>query len=513
MSKCGRTAGPRRARLRAVVRCAALHVRTCRIHAKKRGGRETALLSSLAKQTTADHLKNGPRSPRRRAVRPHARAGVRPSARCPPPRAALPTELECFFTHARARRRQLTTYASIAGYVPASDVVPHSMIDLDMEEIVSAVGNNDITEAIRIYTSGGNGLCSAADVADTTIVQCTATTDVKGNSVKGSGAIRTIKGFATSGEAKMTKWTTYPVYKAYYNDFNYADTFITNAATHTNANGDDDQFRQQMIKKGAAYMAVWMYVLHEFEDAIADCTTGDVTANDDSVHAWDEGWAFYAGSAVGTDGADSGDLLYGLANSRCKNFGTCASGATGLANANSKALAAAIAGRDDITTAKCTGGVAQLKILTEQMTIPLIQGTLKYAWEADPAMTGSACAGQSGTFDASCSKAWAEGWTFAAAILPQLNACSAAAAKTVKDNLDASLAAPMKDGLAAVKAAIEACYPSMGITCDEVGEYQSSGVVFSGMAKCTDPVASSDSASAPALALGAAAAAAGALLL
>merc|ERR1719405_440962 len=202
------------------------------------------------------------------------------------------------------------------------------MIDLDMEEIVSAVGSNDITEAIRIYTSGGNGLCSAADVADTTIVQCTATTDVKGNSVKGSGAIRTIKGFATSGEAKMTKWTTYPVYKAYYNDFNYADTFITNAATHTNANGDDDQFRQQMIKKGAAYMAVWMYVLHEFEDAIAD----------------------------------------------------------------SKALAAAIAGRDDITTAKCTGGVAQLKILTEQMTIPLVQGTLKYAWEADPAMTGSACA-------------------------------------------------------------------------------------------------------------------------
>ena len=401
--------------------------------------------------------------------------------------------------------------------MPASDVVPHSKIDLDMEEIVSAVGNNDITEAIRIYTSGGGGKCSATDIQTTvTTDSCYghATTDSKGNSVKGSsGDVRTIKGFATSGEAKMTKWTTYPVYKAYYNDFNYADTFITNAATHTNANGDDSQFRQQMIKKGAAYMAVWMYVLHEFEDAIADCTTGDVTANDDSVHAWDEGWAFYAGSAVGTDGADSGDLLYGLANSRCKNFGTCASGATGLANANSKALAAAIAGRDDITTAKCTGGVAQLKILTEQMTIPLVQGTLKYAWEADPAMTGSACAGQSGTFDASCSKAWAEGWTFAAAILPQLNACSAAAAKTVKDNLDASLAAPMAGGLAAVKAAIEGCYPSMGITCPEVGEYQSSGVVFSGMAKCTDPVASSDSASAPALALGAAAAAAGALLL
>jgi len=423
------------------------------------------------------------------------------------------------FGRTLAQERQLTTYASIAGYVPASDVVPHSKIDLDMKEIVEAVGQGDtagLAEAIRVYKSGGGGKCSATDITTTvTTDSCYGhtTSDSKGNSVKGSGDVRTIQGFATAGEAKMTKWTTYPVYKAYYNDFNYADTFILAAETHTNANADDQEMREQMIKKGAAYMAVWMYVLHEFEDAIADCTAGDVTKNDDSVHAWDEGWAFYAGSQVGTDGADSGDLLYGLANSRCKNFGTCKDGATGNSNANIKALAAAIAGRDDITTAKCTGGTTQLKILTEQMTVPLIQGTLKYAWEADPAMTGSACAGQTAPFDASCSKAWAEGWTFAAAVLPQIDACSAAAAKTVKDNLDASLAAPMKDGLAAVKAAIEGCYPSMGITCPEVGEYQSSGVVFSGMAKCTDPVASSDSASAPALALGAAAAAAGALLL
>jgi hypothetical protein len=394
-----------------------------------------------------------------------------------------------------------TTYADIAGYTPASDVVAHSMIDLDMKEIVDAVGTNDITEAIRVYTSGGGGLCVQADVDDTAINQCTAVGDVKGNSVKGSGAIRTIKGFATAGEAKMTAWTTFPIYKAYYNDFNYADTFITAAATQTNANAVDDQFRQQMIKKGAAYMAVWQYVLHEFEDAIADCTAGDVTANDDSVHAWDEGWAFYAGSQTGTDGsADTGDLLYGLAASRASNFGT-----TGAYDANSLALAAANAGRDLITTAVCTGAVAELKTITEQMTIPLIQGTLKYAWESDPAQTGSACAGQTTSFDASCSKAWAEGWTFASAILPQL---SASAAAIVTTNLAASATAPMAGGLAAVKLAIESSYPAMGVTCDGVGEYQSSGVVFAGAEKCTDPVASSDAATAPALAFGAAAAAA-----
>ena len=435
---------------------------------------------------------------------------MRPSAR-------LPREQPSQFCQ---RRSAPTASPTIAGYKAGSWVTPHAKIDLDMKEIVDAVGLGTaagITEAINVYTNGGGGTCTQADVDDAAINQCTTVGAVKGNSVKGSGSIRHIKGFATSGEAKMTTWTTYPVYKAYYNDFNYADTFITNAATHTNANADDQEFREQMIKKGAAYMAVWMYVLHEFEDAIKDCTTGDITANDGEVHAWDEGWAFYAGSLTGENhpAADKGQLLYGLAQSRADNFGTTTND---VANANTVALAAATAGRDALQQAKCADVPAQLVILTQQMTVPLVQGTLKYAWEADPAQTGSACAGQTAPFDAGCSKAWAEGWTFASAILPQLDACDAAAAKTVKDALDGAAAAPMAGGLAAVKSAIEGCYTKMGITCDEVGEYQKSGVVFNGMCKCAGSVASkcpaeSDAAAAPALALGAAAAAAGALLL
>ena len=57
----------------------------------------------------------------------------------------------------------------------------------------------------------------------------------------------------------------------------YADTFVTAAA----ASGTmQDAMKAELVKKGVAYQANWMYVLHEFEDAIADCTTGDVTAND-----------------------------------------------------------------------------------------------------------------------------------------------------------------------------------------------------------------------------------------
>ena len=130
----------------------------------------------------------------------------------------------------------------------------------------------------------------------------------------------------------MSAETWWPVYSAYWNDDNYADTFVQDAYADASM---DDLMKAELIKKGVAYQSVWMYVIHEFEDAIADCTAGNIYDNDatseagDSPHAWDEGWAFYAGSLEGTDGAGSGQLLYQLAQKRCADFGTCADGTTG----------------------------------------------------------------------------------------------------------------------------------------------------------------------------------------
>ena len=84
------------------------------------------------------------------------------------------------------------------------------------------------------------------------------------------------------------------------------------------------------MKKGSAYMNVWMYAIREFEDAIDDCTSctsncNSFSINSGSVHAWDEGVAFYTGSLEGTadGGSSAGKLLYRLAEKRCANFGTC----------------------------------------------------------------------------------------------------------------------------------------------------------------------------------------------
>ncbi len=257
-----------------------------------------------------------------------------------------------------------TEYTLIAGYQPATDVEPYSKIDLDMEEFETAVGEyaanaNWIDDALSIYKNGGN-------------------------SVKDSGAYRTLEGFATSGEAKMMGWTTYPIYYAYWNDYNYADTFITKDYSAT----VKDNGRAELMKKGANYQAVWMYVLHKLEDTVAECYSGD----EDASNEWDEGWAIYSGSMVAATAADAarsstasqeGTLIWELAEKRGSDFGTLDS--TGPATVNVNLLAKFIMGRDLIIDAKCAEAESLVDPIRAQMTVPLVQGTLKYAYKADPA--------------------------------------------------------------------------------------------------------------------------------
>ena len=93
---------------------------------------------------------------------------------------------------------------------------------------------------------------------------------------------------------------------------------------------NDDNTRREAVKKGTAYMSVWMYVVREFEDAIDDCERACISCNYDSAHAWDEGVAFYTGSLEGEVGSSAlgdgfGKMVYALAEKRCINFKTCGS--------------------------------------------------------------------------------------------------------------------------------------------------------------------------------------------
>merc|ERR1712072_1473211 len=95
----------------------------------------------------------------------------------------------------------------------------------------------------------------------------------------------------------MASWPDYIVYKDYFKVEDYSNQRVLAGLDGTGiCAACDEAAKVQIAKKTSAYMNVWMYAIHEMEDAIADCQAGCIDCNDDPVHAWDEGWAFYAGS-------------------------------------------------------------------------------------------------------------------------------------------------------------------------------------------------------------------------
>merc|ERR1711985_115180 len=276
---------------------------------------------------------------------------------------------------------------------------------------------------------------------------------------------RTLRGFSTQAQAKMQNWGTYQIYKAYYNEFDYAHQYVLDALGYS-GNGDGtagtgifagqgDNGRTQGVKKGSAYMNGWMYVIHEIEDAISDCESsctnpGAQDCNADPVHAIDEAAAFYAGSLEGSGATgmpNAGKLIFRLAEKRCANV------------------------------------PALRESIISLMSIPLVQGSLRYAWKV---------AEEPGAGE----KEKAEGAVFSAAILPRVSACDTAKAKIISDNMKIDATNHMSAGFTAVKEAFEATYCCLGITCDDIGGLLKSSTVLgdykdcstsTGGAKCAAP--------------------------
>ena len=331
----------------------------------------------------------------------------------------------------------------------------HAKIDLDVEEIEAAADAYDFTEAMRVYASGGNSLTA-------------------------SGSTRTLKGFATAGDSEMTKTgnyeeTWFPIYKAYWTahptsystDGNYADGFITGAAA-AGPSVMKDAAAAELIKGGIKYQAVWMYALHKFEEAIGNCF--ETRAGTQLNSAWgmaelEAAWAYYVGSSLaGATHADAnsspGRMLFALARERAADFGTLRNYSTAkppyqYAEANSGAFGFLDGAREfSIGMCDCSdpindpwyGMECRLEGFRIQLTIPLVQGVLKYAWLADPANGASgdcngAASQDAATVSDDCARSWARGWASAAAVLPQVDNCDATATSGAK--LEAILKIPI----------------------------------------------------------------------
>ena len=375
----------------------------------------------------------------------------------------------------------------IAGYVPASNVLEHNKIDLDVQLIDAHLGGTDAAfetyqlsanNAWRVYKKGAS-------------------------SAKGDG-LRTLRGFskALPGEA------TYEEYFAYHNDSLYADAYVRGALwTYLGGHKGDDAdwvaasepdvfagmklspaMTDQFVVKGVQYQHAWIYATHELYSAVGKCEKGEVLPAQ-APHAWDEGWAFYTGSLQGTSGAGGGSgegqLSYQLADKRCADFGTCHAAAAqddSKSAVNGKLLALYRAGLEAVHDAsRCREAATYVEQIVAQMTVPLIQGAIKYAEKADPA-SGKATATDHG-------KAYAEFHAFTTAALPRVAQCDAAAGMALENALalpagadftpnppaDELQAALVPGGFAAVKAAFESVYECLGITCADVGAREAAG--------------------------------------
>lgn len=303
---------------------------------------------------------------------------------------------------------------------------------------------------------------------------------------------RTLQGFSTAVEGKMLSCSlgcpfddaTY--FADYYGQADYGDRWITAAfrqdkTDFDNGNADFSKWgyegRNEAIKKGSVYLNVFMYVIREFEDAIVDCKTKcnvNTNCNDGPVYAWDEGVAFYSGSKEGTDGSGSGVMLHALADKRCRNFKTC--GTNGESNSgtmsyiNHQLLRRFEQGKDYLMAGQCGNAKKSLKEIIQKMYVPLIQGSLRYAYKLDDEDGGN-------------EKQQGEAAVFTAAVLPRIHAADPEAAKILYDNMKVGTTGTK---FSDVKKAYESVYDELGITCKEVGGLANSdGQYYEGAEPCS----------------------------
>ena len=457
------------------------------------------------------------------------------------------------------------TYTYIAGYEPRSTVTEHAEIDLDVKDIMTHddwPSNNGgaykdcttITNACKwdtnMYPTLWDTACTHSGATVSTTDACKSPYGIYSagkNSLK-SSSVRSIKGFASSIGTKESGPTGAKV-AAKDNQFIGAmNTFWKSKGLNELTWGQDiieaafkgekvkdgsgsktkfdfgvvgRDFRKEVIQKGMIYLNIFPYVIWEMQDAINDCNAGSLADNTQSycsssdtycgqsVHAWDEAVAFFAGSLEsvtkgGVTGYSGGYLQYYLADKRCENFGTCTASYdtnpdeyAGESKVNEEIIALFQRGEDEISAAvditsttsaaaktKCDVPAKTMEEVATKMLVPFIQGTIRYLYKTQT--TSGRTAKQAG-----------ELFAFASTILPFIHAVDPAAAKMLYTHVWEMPADPADDvnTLADIKSAIEATYPKLGfgagigtIKCSDIGQLGSPTKQY--LSGCVDTVSS-----------------------
>merc|ERR1711935_853155 len=121
----------------------------------------------------------------------------------------------------------------------------------------------------------------------------------------GSASIKTFKELSVNGKAQQ-------VFIDYYGSSTYGDEYIMAAIqggtfAKSNFSGIDATGKEQIIKKGAAYLNAYGSVLEHAGAAIAACKAGDADA---ANKAWDEAAALFYG--------EGGEMVYAMGQKKMR---------------------------------------------------------------------------------------------------------------------------------------------------------------------------------------------------
>lgn len=213
----------------------------------------------------------------------------------------------------------------------------------------------------------------------------------------------------------------------------------------------DAEGRSIAVRWGTLVLNLWMYTIGKLEEALSQVCEN---SNDNflALNNWDTAFAFYTGSLAENENPLGGYLFYHLAQIQCQEFGTCKRGEE--APVNTQILAEFLKGKQNIQMSSCAGLQANVQKITSLMTVPLIQTTLRTAYDLD-------------LHDDTRSEIQGEAAAFGAALAPLISQCSQGSADIVFHEL-APGNAPQAS-YEVIKFNLERHYGCLGLACNDVG--------------------------------------------
>jgi hypothetical protein len=220
--------------------------------------------------------------------------------------------------------------------------------------------------------------------------------------------------------------------------------------------------RSEAIRKGSAFLVVWMEFVRLLHEAVAFCEDGK---HSDAARSVDKAVVFYAGSQV-KEKNNPGVLLFGLAEAHADATKPVAHkvnpNVTG-ANVNVQVFNELKAIKEAVTeeSKACRAADKSRKEIVNWMKIPLVQGVVFYAYQREKGVPVTDDKNEQMKYE----QLQANGATFAATLLPWIHVCDESAAETIHANMQMGAATKFQD----VNTALIQTYDCMNVSCVEVG--------------------------------------------